>query len=112
MSNQDLTIAIKCRVDGYETEITFSGDVDQLKRIAAKLAALGIEPTAPHAAPLNGDKKSTKKVQPAYDGDGQPICPVHRKPLTEGRYGLYCPARTKDGEQANTKGYCSLAFTE
>jgi hypothetical protein len=112
MSTQELTIAITCRVEGYETEITFSGDIDQLKRIATKLAALGIEPTAPHTAPLNGENKPSKRVQPAYDGDGQPICPVHGKPLSEGRYGLFCPSKAKGDEAANDKGYCSLKFAE
>jgi len=48
---------------------------------------------------------------PAYDGSGQAMCPVHRKPLADGRYGQYCPSRA-EGEHANAKGYCNIRFTE
>jgi hypothetical protein len=39
------------------------------------------------------------------------MLPVHRKPLSEGRYGLFCPSRAT-GDQANDKGYCNLKFAE
>jgi hypothetical protein len=35
---------------------------------------------------------------------------VHHKPLAEGRYGLYCPAKAAPGEEQNDKGYCALRF--
>lgn len=57
-------------------------------------------------------KPKAEKVKPFYDGDGQPCCPVHRKALSEGRYGLFCSAKAKDGEAANDKGYCNLRFIE
>lgn len=60
----------------------------------------------------NGKKPASERVAPIYDGDGQPCCPVHKKPLSEGRYGLYCSAKAKDGQAANDKGYCALRFTE
>ena len=53
-----------------------------------------------------------QRVQPTYDGAGDPCCPVYRKPLAEGRYGLYCSAKAKGDEVANEKGYCALRFTE
>jgi hypothetical protein len=45
--------------------------------------------------------------EPHYADDGSPCCPWHRKPLKEGRYGLFCPSRA-EGEQANEKGYCTF----
>jgi hypothetical protein len=64
-----------------------------------------------HTAPLGATRKPAQRVEPAYDTNGDPICPTHRKPLSEGRYGLYCPSKAQ-GEHANDKGYCSLRFTE
>lgn len=62
--------------------------------------------------PTKGAQKGAQRVAPAYDGDGQAMCPVHRKPLQEGRYGLYCSAKAKPGEEQNDKGYCALKFVE
>jgi hypothetical protein len=57
-------------------------------------------------------KPKAERVKPFYDGNGDPCCPVHRKPLKEGQYGLYCSCKAKDGEAANDKGYCNLRFVE
>jgi hypothetical protein len=66
------------------------------------------------AAPLLAGPGKTKAqyVDPIYDGNGDPCCPVHRKPLAEGRYGPYCQCKAKDGEAANDKGYCNLKFKQ
>lgn len=55
-------------------------------------------------------KPKAEYLDPTYNNDGDPCCPVHRKVLTEGRYGLYCSAKAKDGEAANDKGYCNIKF--
>lgn len=107
---QELTIAIRCRVEGFETEITFNGDIDQLKRVAAKLAALGIEPASSAPAAPQPERKAAKRVQPAYDGDGEPCCPVHKRKLSEGQYGLYCSAKAAAGDVSDKRGYCGLKF--
>jgi hypothetical protein len=57
-------------------------------------------------------KPKAEKVKPFYDGDGEACCPVHRKPLKEGQYGLYCSSKASTGEVANDKGYCNLRFIE
>lgn len=59
----------------------------------------------------NGKRKATY-VDPEYDRNGDPICPVHGKVLKQGDYGLYCSAKAKEGEEANAKGYCALKFKE
>lgn len=69
-------------------------------------------PQLAHVTNGNGKKPAAERVAPIYDGNGEPCCPIHRKPLKEGQYGLYCSAKTKDGQAANDKGYCSLRFDQ
>jgi hypothetical protein len=113
-TRQELTITIHATIGGFDTEICFSGQLDQLEAITRRLRDLGASPAGVHqlapaaAAPA---RKPNTGITPAYDGAGQPMCPVHHKPLTEGRYGLYCPSRA-DGEHANQKGYCNIRFAE
>lgn len=114
-TRQDLTITVKALVDGFPTEVCFTGSIDQLLDVTKRLRALGASPLltpATQSAPLGNGKSKAERVEPLYKPDGTPCCPVHHKPLAEGRYGLYCPSRAKDGEQANDKGYCSLKFAE
>ena len=47
-------------------------------------------------------------MTPAYDGNGDPVCPKHKKALKEGKWGLYCP--TKD--DSTERGFRSLKFKE
>jgi hypothetical protein len=114
-ARQELTITIHATIDGFSTEICFRGALDQLEAITRRLRDLGASPAGVHqlapaaAAPA---RKAAQRATPAYDGDGQPMCPVHRKPLSEGRFGLFCPAKAKPGEEQNDKGYCSLRFAE
>ena len=61
-------------------------------------------PAQPSAA---GAKPKADRVKPEYNDAGDPICPTHRKPLREGRYGLYCPAKDKATDE-----YCSLKFKD
>lgn len=98
----DLLIAIKARVDGFDCDITYTGSIEGLLKVTARLRELGAEPTI---APAPASKKSTK-VQPEYLPDGTPICPTHRKPLREGSYGLHCTAK----DPAGKNGYCDLKF--
>jgi hypothetical protein len=62
----------------------------------------------------NGAKTKGQWVDPEYDQNGDPRCPVHHKTLKQGTYGSYCPAKadTAKGEAASDKGYCSLKFKE
>lgn len=111
----DLTITVKATIDGFPTEVCFTGSIDQLLGVTKRLRELGAEPTvapATHTAPLSTPRKAAQTVEPIYQPDGTACCPVHRKPLVEGRYGLYCPSRATGDQAANDKGYCSLKFAE
>jgi hypothetical protein len=111
----DLTITVKATIDGFPTEVCFTGSIDQLLNVTKRLRELGAAPMiapAAHTAPLNTPRKPAQTVEPVYQPDGTACCPVHRKPLSEGRYGLFCPSKAKPGEEQNDKGYCSLKFAE
>jgi hypothetical protein len=71
----------------------------------------GVAPTPAPLLPGPGKTKA-QYVDAIYDGDGEACCPVHRTPLADGRYGRYCPARARDGEATNAKGYCALRFKD
>ena len=53
-----------------------------------------------------------ERVEPYFKPDGTACCPVHKMPLLQGRFGLYCSAKAKPGEAQNEKGYCSLKFVD
>jgi hypothetical protein len=57
-------------------------------------------------------KPKAETVEPMYQPDGTACCPVHKRALSDGQYGLYCSARAKPGGVANGKGYCALRFVE
>jgi hypothetical protein len=108
-------ITIEAAPDGLHITVEFTSSLDAIPSAIERLKGLGIldlvqASRAP--APTNGTKPRAPRVQPSYDGNGDPVCPVHRKPLTEGRYGLYCPSRASGDEAANDKGYCNLKFAE
>ena len=111
----DLTITVKATIDGFPTEVCFTGSIDQLLSVTKRLRELGATPTvATHTAPLGGNmpaRKAQERVEPVYQPDGTACCPVHHKALSEGRYGLYCPS-SATGEHANDKGYCNIRFAE
>jgi hypothetical protein len=111
----DLTITVKATIDGFPTEVCFTGSIDQLLSVTKRLRELGATPTiapaATHTAPLGNSKAKAERVEPVYQPDGTACCPVHRKALSEGRYGLYCPSKA-EGEHAGPKGYCNIRFAE
>lgn len=55
-------------------------------------------------------KTKAQYVDPYYNDDGEACCPVHRRPLADGRYGPYCQSRASGDEAASDKGYCALRF--
>ncbi len=112
---QELTITIHARIGGFDTEICFSGHLDQLETLTRKLVQLGASPAGVHqVSPAAGPaaRKAAERVEPIYQPDGTPCCPVHKRPLTEGQYGLYCKSKAQPGDVQNDKGYCSLKFAE
>jgi hypothetical protein len=114
-ARQDLTITIKARVDGFDTEVCYTGSIEQLLAVTKRLRELGAEPVSAvqpaQAATTNGKSKS-ETVQPEYKPDGTPCCPVHHGALAEGQYGWYCRSKAKPGDVQNAKGYCALKFAD
>ena len=104
------TIRIEVAPDGLHITAEYVGTLSSIPAAVERLRAAGVldlvKPAAQQA------RKPAERVEPVYKPDGTPCCPVHHKPLTEGRYGLYCPSKAQEGEQANPKGYCSLRFAE
>jgi hypothetical protein len=104
----DLQITIRCQVDGFETSIGFVGDVEQLKRITARLRAIGVEPvTTPARTQDAGRKPKAPRIDPAYDAGGNAICPNHGTQLRDGQWGKYCPHKDRETGQ-----YCRNKFTD
>jgi hypothetical protein len=109
----DITVIGQC--EGFTVEISLSLPIAQLREACRRLQAAGVQPLplAASAPSTNGKPKgpAAPKVQPYYNDQGDPCCPVHSRPLKEGTYGLYCSARA-EGEAANEKGYCKLRFLD
>ena len=118
----DISIQIEAGPDGLRVRCDYIGSLASIPQAIERLRAAGVlelatpskpsaaaqpAPTAAQVAPSRAER-----VAPTYKPDGTPCCPVHHKPLVEGRYGLYCPSKAKEGEQANDKGYCSLKFID
>lgn len=115
-----IPITIEAAPDGLHITIAYDGTLASIPAAVEKLRAAGIldlvRPSqGSHSAPLNGGntpRRAAERVEPIYQPDGTACCPVHRKALSEGRYGLFCSAKAKPGEEQNDKGYCSLKFAE
>jgi hypothetical protein len=104
----DLTITIKCRVDGFDTEICYTGSIDQLLQVTQRLRSLGA--TEPVSAPAPAPAPARKPSTVVYADDGTPLCgnancSRHGKALEPSQHnGYYC--KGKDSVTGNAKGYC------
>jgi hypothetical protein len=110
-ARQELTITIKANIGGFDTEICFSGQLDQLEAITRRLRDLGASPAGVHQLAPNppARKPKAERVSPAYDGNGDPCCPKHTgRVLKEGQFGLYCSAK----DDSQERGYCALKFKD
>ena len=45
---------------------------------------------------------------PFTDQGGDAICPKHRKPYKDGKFGPYCTSTSDDPAWSNKRGYCSI----
>lgn len=116
MSNEQsprppLELTIRAALNGWPVDVHLALPAEKVAAALERLAALGYSPRA-EAAPAAGKeaRPARPRVEPVYTPDGAPCCPVHHKPLAEGRYGLYCPAKARPGDEQNDKGYCALRF--
>jgi hypothetical protein len=107
MSTPDpaLPITVAAELDGWPVDLEFSIAPARLSAALARLGELGYTPR--QMTPVGAAGKASKpKIDPVYQPDGTACCPVHLRPLKEGRYGLYCTA--KDDGPDNKNGYCSF----
>lgn len=47
-------------------------------------------------------------ILPEGDQGSDAICPKHRKPYKDGKYGPYCTSTSDDPAWSNKRGYCSI----
>jgi hypothetical protein len=99
----DLTITIRARIDGFDTEICFTGAADQLLAVTKRLREIGAGPasgpvTTPPAS-TNGKQKTANTAPVTYDDSGTPHCGIHKRAMKESSKApgsWYCTA--KDGD--------------
>ena len=104
-----VAITIHATLDGWPVDLALDLPPAKLGAALVKLATLGYAPRAgsPSAPAVPAARP---KVEPVYSPDGTPCCPTHLRPLSEGRYGLYCSAKAAEGQPADKRGYCGLKF--
>ncbi len=83
----------------------YTGGLASIPAAVERLRAAGVlDLVKPTAATAPATKPKDETVEPLYKRDPTACCPVHKRALSDGQYGLYCSARAKAGEAANTKG--------
>jgi hypothetical protein len=105
-------ITIEAGPMGLAIKVEYTGAIDTIPAAIERLRSAGVLDLVQTSKPTKAAQKPAQRVEPVYQPDGTACCPVHHKPLTEGRYGLYCPSRATGDQATNDKGYCSLKFAE
>jgi hypothetical protein len=115
---QKTRVVVAGVADGYPVEVEAFIYLRDLSRLVARLGELGLEaPPAPASAPqTNGSARSEGKPaelrqRPAYDGNGDACCPIHDRPLKEGKFGLFCPAKAEP-PIGSDRGYCRYTWND
>ncbi len=110
------TIRIEVAPDGLHITAEYTGTLASIPAAIERLRQSGVlelvKPAQASPAPAAQQRQRAERAEPFYKPDGTACCPVHHKPLAEGRYGLYCPSKAQPGEAANPRGYCALRFAE
>ena len=104
-------ITIEVAPDGLHIRCEYTGAISTIPAAIERLRAAGVLELVKPVGGNTPARKPAQRVEPVYQPDGTACCPVHKKPLSEGRYGLYCPSKAQ-GEHANDMGYCNLRFVE
>lgn len=123
VAEKQANITIEVAPDGLHITAEYTGTLSSIPAAIERLKAAGVlelvkasapAPTAnPAPSPtLGATKARVERTAPSYNGEGDACCPVHRRKLSEGDYGLFCSAKAKDGQIADKKGYCGLKFEE
>ena len=111
---QRITIKLEIAPDGLHITAEYVGQLASIPAAIERLRAAGVlelvassKPAQAAPAPAQ-QRKPAERVEPAYKPDGTPCCPIHHKPLKQGQWGLFCPAK----DDSTPRGYCSLKFSE
>jgi hypothetical protein len=116
--NMKTLVRVRGMVEGLEVEIEAMIEPKQTRALVERLREVaGLEPlpglaSGPQASGSGRaeGKPAELRQSPTYNADGDPCCPVHRKPLKEGRYGLYCSAKAEP-PIGSEKGYCRYSWS-
>ena len=108
-------ITIEVSPAGLIVKAEYTGSLASIPAAVEKLRAVGIldlvqASKAAVSAPAAPQRTKVERVEPIYQPDGTPCCPVHKRALTAGQYGLYCSAKAKTGDVANKSGFCGIKF--
>lgn len=105
---------------GLAIRVEYTGTLSSIPAAIERLKAAGVLDLVQASAPAPAQPAATppttraqaERVTPTYNSAGDACCPVHRRKLSEGDYGLFCSAKAKDGQVADKKGYCGLKFED
>ncbi len=109
-AEKQANITIEAGPLGLTIRCEYTGAISTIPAAIERLRAAGVLDLVQTNMPAKAAQKPAQRAEPVYQPDGTACCPVHHKPLSEGRYGLYCPSRATGEQAANDKGYCSLRF--
>ena len=106
-------ITIEIAPDGLHIRCEYTGAISTIPAAIERLRAAGVlDLVKPASVHSKAAQKPAPRVEPIYQPDGTACCPVHKRPLTEGQYGLFCKSKAQPGDVQNDKGYCALRFAE
>jgi hypothetical protein len=111
-SERQANIQIEASPAGFVVRVEFTGPIAGIPAAIERLKAAGILELVQVSRPAPAAKPKAETVEPLYKPDGTACCPVHKRALSEGQYGLYCSAKARPGDVSNAKGYCGLKFAE
>jgi len=114
-SDKDVSICIEASPAGVTVRVDYIGTLGSIPAAVERLRSAGIldlvsaARPATATAPLGGTpaRTPTQRVEPVYQPDGSACCPVHKRVLKEGKYGLYCSAKDRETDE-----YCNLKFKD
>ena len=113
-SSSKAHISIEISPAGLHVRCEYLGSLSSIPAAVKRMVDAGLvelvntHRATPAATPIapSGTKPKAQRVAPEYDAGGEACCPKHRKPLREGKYGLFCPAK----DDSTERGYCALKF--
>jgi len=112
-SEKQANISLTAGPAGITVTVEWTGPLSGIPAAIERLRAAGVlELVTPPkgtaaAAPYGATpRKAGEKVSPEWNGAGEAMCPVHKRILKQGKWGMYCSAKGED------ETYCNLKFAE